>query len=362
MSPNKKICNREALQRLLIEQATPSLLKNNIMGGKRKRASQISIVVDARAERLRQQVDALARAPQQSNDHVNSCARGSLPSMQMQGLQGSTLDQGVHRQYCMMLVKQLEIVRGAVEVLHLENNMIRRELGDPIDGPDMAFSALAAVVPPPNMARQMMASQMGQCMPGATSAPLTGPGLEHPKFGDGPVGGACSRSLPPLFPTLSNAPAAEEAQSRCTPPPAEFIDSMQSMKVNAAAAPLPTQLQPSLEPARGSQTETRKPFEGLSAVPAHMRVSPPQQYRALSERARGQLSSGASASLGSLSSASLGTQDSEGSTYGSTASLRPNLSNTSLHSLGSEASEDLLAYLLNSPKLQNSPRQTLKAY
>ena len=309
-------------------------------------ASQISIVEDtlkdARAERLRQEVDALARIPQEANG-LNACP-GSLAFMQEHNLQSSLgVDQGIHRQICMRLVKQLESMQSAVEALNQENDAIRRRLGVIADGHASPSTTNARRMPmgaPPAV--------LAPVMPAPVS---TVPGLDAQHL-------MCSssRSVPPtpLFPTRPSVTEADQPRSFATPPTTadETVNFRQSMHaLTPLLHPLPLPLDTTLEAQPSAffgQATTRLPvlssFERLSALPAHARELPSQQQQ---PRPLSTLSTSGSA-LGSASLDSICSSSSLDTQLGQlTSSLRPNFSSSSLHSLGSETSEYLLTYLLN---------------
>jgi hypothetical protein len=123
------------------------------MGGpskKRHRAAQYSIVVDARADRLKAQVEALARQPLPTDgSSAGISGGGPLPLSGRMGLsdsrsggdemQAPSLVQclsgsnahatAVYHSYCMMLLQELNQQKEAFQGLARENHMLRLKLG-----------------------------------------------------------------------------------------------------------------------------------------------------------------------------------------------------------------------------------------
>ena len=135
------------------------------MGGpskKRKQAPQLSIAVDARADRLRQEVEALAREPAPPNSLGGllggvPCLASSLMNRQRaaQSVQHeatkpakpipgeSDADSGVYRTYCMMLLHELENINRAFEALRQENFQLKQRLDSLPSAPAPAPSMLS---------------------------------------------------------------------------------------------------------------------------------------------------------------------------------------------------------------------------
>lgn len=124
------------------------------MGGKRKRPpSQISIVMDTRAERLRQEVMSLARQP--AGVEGQSELLG-LTSFGDKG-PGKAQTPGFYRSICMKLAQELEKARSAVAAIQEQNYQMHCALGDPID------NDVDGVVPTNMMPMGEVQTRQGSC-------------------------------------------------------------------------------------------------------------------------------------------------------------------------------------------------------
>ena len=291
------------------------------MGGpskKRKQAPQLSIAVDARADRLRQEVEALAREPAPPNGLGGllggvPCLASSLMNRQRaaQSVQHeatkpakptpgeSDADSGVYRTYCMMLLHELENINRAFEALRQENFQLKQRLDSLPSAPAPAPSMLSLPGEVPSRGPSSVQSDMinkpdqqeGEAAVHAVDMPSQDGGIDRPFNG---------LLLPLTAANLSNA--------ACVPQD-PYVGS-QRPAIQAAPGS-----QAALKSASSTMTQGPAP---PSAIPAHLRTS--------------------------FSSSSL------------TSLVGPEG-----ESELSADSEDLLAYLLGSPKHINSPKSSRQA-
>ena len=286
------------------------------MPKRKKEPTELEKALAARGEALRKEVEALARAPNPDDSTLGN--RTEAPNKAMQ-FESPMLSHSLNRDQkrVLMLERELEQVQGSIQVLREENVRLRQRL---IAATPSANTPTPSQPTPQQsaMAAQMaMAAQLAMVAQSALArqsamAPLPSPPQLPP---------------PPAVP----APAAP---TPAAPTPAAPVDDRRRRRASVDGAAVLMSLNPS-PPPQLTLIDGPKPVE--TSDPITMPIATP-----LADLHTTRTSS--SSSLCALSALSTGS---------SCSTLRPNVSNMSLASLGglSEGTSEELNRLLGSPGL-----------